>query len=548
MNRLALLGMASAAALASAAPAVAGTEDFAACDGYPAPGKKTDGIVRGGLLWGLASTTADFRREQGRFGATALAPCDAALADTRLLPGYWLRRAHLMQSKALHQIISGSYRDALATLDASDAVGKSHDDRYFGQSLGIGNDALRGLALYRLGQSNESDAALKRVETARPYAPSLARLARTIRMMGDQSRAGYVALLKQGAPQEPDLIKALFWMAIAHDDFSSAVTHSRQLRFELPRQRGGWVIEGADLMPYEQIEQRAQVSGATAYALLATGDDEGSIVAMAAAREDVANATQRPPMPKSGKLSKRVQEDYGRRIHAGNKATIELDNWDKAIALRRKASGQTLMQLMTELEASDVVDDISTMSDIIRQPKAANQQEEAERRAILTMIENAKDSARSSSSRVDVASLFDMLPRPETSSMQPKMQREGGNFLRSDLNGYAVRTNEGSDMITVRFGSATGSAAMVEEAAMLAAARHAQGLGMDAFLIDARMLLQRTTKQVGLYASGGSIPSGYETRLGIRPVKANENADNDWRLMRTADVIAALGPRFADTR
>src|SRR3569832_1334692 len=114
------------------------------------------------LLWGLAKGNADIRETpMFTFNAVGVAACDRALADARLLPGYQLRRAHLLQAKAVHQIGASQPEQALATLAQSDAIGDALEGHYFRDSIGLGNHAVRGFALITLGRKAE---ALKEIE------------------------------------------------------------------------------------------------------------------------------------------------------------------------------------------------------------------------------------------------------------------------------------------------------------------------------------------------------------------------------------------------
>src|SRR5437868_5872517 len=106
-----IMGLAALSLLAVPLVARAEPGDFAACDGYAAPGKKSDGITKGTWLWGLATATADFRKVTIAVGARGIAACDTALTDPLLVDAFWLRRAHLLQSKALHQMSARLYTE-----------------------------------------------------------------------------------------------------------------------------------------------------------------------------------------------------------------------------------------------------------------------------------------------------------------------------------------------------------------------------------------------------------------------------------------------------
>ena len=106
------------------------------------------------------------------------------------------------------------------------------------------------------------------------------------------------------------------------------------------------------------------------------------------------------------------------------------------------------------------------------------------------------------------------------------------------LDGFAVKNKEG--IITLRFGTKDGSIAMADEGALYSAARYAIDEGYDAFVIDTRQPIKRTTTVSGMYVGSNSYASGYEVRLVIRPLNAASADPADARHMFMAnEVIAA---------
>ncbi|MEZ0243663.1 MAG: hypothetical protein ACAH11_09830, partial [Sphingomonas sp.] len=283
-----ILAAGAALLVVGATPALADKTDFPACDGYPAPGKKADGMTQGTWLYGLATSTADVRRNQSSFGARYIARCDTALADPLLQPKFWLRRGHLLQAKAMHQIESGDAEGALVTLAASGAVGAANSDPFFADSVGLGNRALRAFALFKLGKNELAFAELDAVDRARPYAADLRGLTRAIRLANTKDFGAQRALLMASVPTDPNALVQLFWVGMIFSDFQQVVALSPQVSFDLPRGRGDWQIQGMEARRYELIDTRAEFAGATAYALAATGQTEAAKVMMAQARADVA--------------------------------------------------------------------------------------------------------------------------------------------------------------------------------------------------------------------------------------------------------------------
>lgn len=541
-------GLATLSLMAMPLAAQAAPEDFAACDGYAAPGKKSDGITKGTWLWGLATATADFRKTSIAVGAHGVAACDTALADPLLVDAFWLRRAHLLQSKALHQMSAKLYTEALAILDQSDAAGASRSDPEFDNSVRLANQALRAIAFYELGRKDDAHKALEAVDEARPWSTSLRTLTTSIRASFEPDFKTHEALLHDQAVLEPRKLHALFWLAMGRGDFEAASGLAPELSFDIPRTRGAWSVEGGDNRAYDLIRQRASVAGATAYALAALDRLEASAREYKRGLDEIEAATQPPePDSKGRPPGKKAMREYDLRKAAGVEAAASLEGWGKALALRREAAKMTLTQLI-EYKDRPKGEALMVAADFFRQIKPKDLREASQINELIGMFQTQQDDARRKLVALDFNALVARLPRPETRAMVPKMQTEGGNILRSDLNGWAVRKADDPALVNVRFGSAVASESLVEEAAFLAAANHVASLGKDGFIIEASQLIQRTTYMTGLYSGGGSIPSGYELRLLLRPVDtATLAADLEparWRIVKVRAVQAALGGKF----
>jgi hypothetical protein len=140
-------------------PSSAAANDFWRCDGYePAQGKiGGDGMSTKDGFLGIGRSNSDIRKSEYSIGAAGVAACDQALNNPDLLDEYWLRRAHLLQAKAVHQIGAKDYEGALVSLAASDAVGASRNDRNFDDSVKLSNRAVRAFALLETGKKAEAE-------------------------------------------------------------------------------------------------------------------------------------------------------------------------------------------------------------------------------------------------------------------------------------------------------------------------------------------------------------------------------------------------------
>jgi hypothetical protein len=519
---------------------------FSHCDGFGVPDRKSDGITTESAMFGLVSSTADLRRGKTQLGDAGIAACDQALADPRLVPAYVLRGSDLLQAKAVHQMTSGKLEEALKTLDLSDQTGRG--EPLFDQSLGQGNRALRATALAGLGKKAEAEAILTDMERRRPFAVSELQLAMRVRLQFEDDVKAQMAILERQAALNPGAQHELFWMAMQYDDFPAALRYATGVSYDDPKKHGGWVIQGADIEKYLDVVNRAKFAGAVAYAQYATGQPEAAAKTFTMIRAYVKQSMEPPPAPEPGaSWSKSQRVDYDERTLFGKQALDLLDIWQSNIALRDAVKSKKISEI-PDLIKQMGVKKVPLLTDIIKQAQTPEPKDTIVRNQLLEQLTAEKDKARLKELRATFQDLVKMLPKPETVSMQPRWQGEGDGILRSNLNGYAVRKNPDAGSFTVRFGAATGTIAMVDEGALLAAAYHAQKEGKDGFVIDTREPIQRTIKYVGMYSGGRTENSGYEVQLVLRPVSsATAVAGDRERLIRAAEVIAALAPKFGAT-
>jgi hypothetical protein len=538
--------LAAGALVAAPAMAERNPDKFLTCDGYAAPTRKGDGITKGSWLFGLASTSSDFRRSEVGLGTAGAEACERALADPLLQPQFSLRRAHLQQGKAIHLLAAGESQKALAALQESDATGAGGEARLFAESVGIGNRALRAWALIQMWKRDEARVELDAIDRQRPQAATLHGLARDIRMEIDPGLDAYLGALRKAAPLEPRFLPVLFNIAIVYGRFEEAVALYPQIEFDLPRNHGGWRLLGTESLKYDLIAERARFAGAMHYALRALGRADRAAALLAEARADVQDATQPPERDQDGRISKSRQKDYDSRLAAAGKANATLDGWEKAAELRREAV-ETSLEAVAPRLAVVLGRDYPVMLDVIRSGKTANAQEKEAVDKVAATVEAEIDKGRRELGNFSLAKLVEQLPRPETADNTPRFKSGGDGYFLSD-NGFHV--SKGEDGLRIRFVSATASPAMVEELAMLAAAQQARAAGKDGFIIQSRNFAQRTLRQYGYMSSYHTdIPSGYEVELRILPVSARALPPalegSRWRLIEAQPILDALQAKYA---
>lgn len=538
----------SAFALSATTAAWASPQDFPSCDGYPAPNKKSDGMTTVSLLFGLASQNGDIRRsEKVGIGPSGADSCDKALADPLLLPDYSLRRAHLLQAKAVHQIASSAPDAALATLSQSDAL--IGDDRHRRETIGIGNHAVRGFALINLERKDEARQEIAAIEKARPYASSVRALADFLRLRIDSGLDAHLAMLKADARFSPGKLFSIFQYSVWANRLSDAAAIGGGLSFDLPRSRGGWTIDGEAMRQYELIAARAEIAGNYAYALIAAGQGDAAAKVLADADQDLVEAMAPPPAPPEGvKLSKSKIIDFERRKQYGENGRAALDLWKNLIQFRKDAASWTPERFFTEARMLPK-GKVPVFADMIMQLKATDPGSEAERQTVVNGILAEMDRLRLSELKLDLGTFRDSLPRPETPAMQPRFKRAGDGYFLSD-NGFSRRRMEEPDCWTIRFTHNLASAATVEELVLLSAASFARQEGYDSILILARRTVVRTTRTTSW---GGQVvgeqPMGHEGQLNIRLLKSDalppELESERWRIVPVGAVIDELTPRLS---
>jgi len=544
----------TAIALFVASPAFAAEGDFQRCDGYGAPSAKADGMTTSTWLWGLATQSADIRKNDAAdFGAAALAACDRALVDPLLLPAFQLRQAHLLQAKELNQIAVAAPERAIETLTVSDSIAAEVTGRNFQDSIGIGNHAVRAFALIDLGRKTEALKEIAAIEAARPYAHSITALANVAQLKLDSGLGAHLALLKRQAPLFPNGLIFYFHYALTSNHLAEAAEIGSGLTFELPRTRGNWTVEGEARLQYELIAIRAEIAGAFAYALVATGKPDAAAAILAAAQRDLADAMSPPPPPVEGrKLSKSVVADFDSRTTQGKEGLATLDIWIALIKLRKDAAGMTPDQLFAAVRALPK-GRVLVIADLVMQLKTSGADDEAARNAFVARLLATTDEQRLSDVRRDLTALRAALPRPETASMQPRLKRAGDGYFLSD-NGFSRKRMDEDGKWTIRFTHNLASKATVEEMALLSAALESRREGNDGLLILSSRTLVRTTRMVGYgygYGGGTEIPSGHEAQFNVLFVKGGAlpqaYRDCGWRVLNAAKVIEDLSARYPIT-
>jgi hypothetical protein len=528
------------------APAIAEKGDFPLCDGFPAPNKKVDNMLKETFLWGLANTTAAGRKADTRIGAMGVTACDGALSDPLLLPGYWQRRAHLNVSKALHLIASEKYDDALTTLDAADRIAVGGEDAIFKQSAMLGSQMLRATALGRSGKKDEARKILAELRTIRPYASTISRSIERLENSLDSAIGTMIANSRKLMPLEPFAIRQAFQLHLFNGEVAQAAEYEGDLSLTPPKAIGGWTVDGDITSGYTDEYEAAELDATRAYVMAATGREDKANTLHESIAAAIVQLRVPPPPPPEGKTQRKsVVRDFEARTAAANRIEQMQQSWQKAAEIRKRVSaGPTSIESIKDDFAKYKIFRTAAQYDILRMLKPAS----AEEKDILAKTLTAMDDGIAKQvTQLNGTDLFKMLPRPESLKLVPKYSRAGDGILLAREIGASQAKEKTGGARTVRFGSATGSPALVEELSMLAAADYARKEGADSFIILSRRTITRTMYSYGMYASGAT-PAGYESQLRVMMLNSAalsaEFESKRWRLIKVDDITRQLQPRF----
>ncbi len=542
--------VATIALLTTSAAAHAAKGDFPLCDGFPAPNKKVDNMLKETSLWGLASGSAAGRKSNTGIGAQGATACDAALTDPLLLSNYWQRRAHLLLSKGLHLIAEKNYEAALVALSESEKLAFDNEDAVFEDSAMLGAKMLRAAALGRSGKIDEARQILADLRKARPYASTIARSIERLEDSLDQDIGKMISNSKKRMPLEPGNIRRAFQFHLFRGEIAQAAEYEDDLSLTPPKAIGGWTVDGDPTSGYNDEYENAELDATRAYVMAGIGQNDKAAVLNDGIRASIAELRIPPPPPEKGKKQRKsLLRDFEARTLAATRIENMLESWMKAAEMRKNVSAApTSLAAIKDDLAKYRINRIIAQHDIMRllKPSIAEEKE-----AVAKTIAAFDSLITREIFEISGTDLFKMLPRPETLKLVPKFARAGDGILLAREIGASQAKEKDGIARTIRFGSATGSPALVEELGMLAVSDYAKKEGADSFIILSRRSVTRTTYVYGAYAYGGAggVPSGYESQMRVMLLNSAALPANleskRWRLIKVDEVDKSLQPKFA---
>lgn len=540
-----LIGMAAGAAAIglAIAPQPVRADEYMSCDGFTTPTKKTDGMTEGTWMFGLATATVDLRPMGIKLGERGIAACDRALVDDQLQPDQWLRRANLLQAKALHALEAGQPELALAAAEQSDAAAKG--DPFFAVSLGLANQAIRALALGKLGRKDEALAALEKVSAARPWSASIQRLTTLLKFRIDEKVAE--TSFRTDIVIAPENAKLLFWEGLLRADYDSAIGYAQAITWDLPKKRGGWTMDGEARLQLETIEDRAELNGALAFALTMAGRGPEAALVLQEADADLAEALAIPPQRANGKPPRKQDiRAWESRQPFAKRGKAKLDLWREATAFVEGVPARVPDEAFATFTKSPM-SKLPIFLTVLKRLNLTAPDEIAGRDAAAAEFLVSLDKERREAMVPTNVQVAAMLPRRLTAKMMPVMKPAGDGYFLSDT-GLSRAQEEKTDIWTVRFVHKTAPIHIVEELAMYGAALTAQREGKDGIVVLSRRSAELTTNIVGYYGEGSnSYASGYEAQLRVRLVNSTalppELAGAEYRVIPASLIIDDMAKR-----
>lgn len=132
------------------------------CDGFGGVSRSGDGVLRAGR-----SVDAIGRMEPNF--QHPIAYCDRALLVLSDYPQYWLRRASVLQSRAIHRLMVNDVAGAIIDLDSADGLVPRPLDMDYLRTLDVNAKLIRALALAMRGEHDAGEALALEARTQRPY-------------------------------------------------------------------------------------------------------------------------------------------------------------------------------------------------------------------------------------------------------------------------------------------------------------------------------------------------------------------------------------------
>jgi hypothetical protein len=549
------IAVAAAAAMGmAAAPALAKEVRFADCDGFAEPGRRYDGMTGQSNLFG--GNMGEVTRAMPPLGAAGVEACTQLLADPRLLPQHRLRRASLLQARALHRLGAGEIATVLADVAAVDeAIG---DDAYGRRSMGLSNRLLRAYVLYRTGDAAGAAAEAGAIHAERPYEPDIGLAAARLHLAVTRDWGAYRANLIALSPTNPSMIGALFMLAMTRGEFAEAIELYPQIAYPVLRGRDGFQVIALLQRRLRILGAQARERSAFAYALAAVGQHDRATAEIAAVRALVREAAAPPPptqVPPTHvtPVPRTIPPDPQLVAFARAAARLEpvVDRAERLIRLRiLAASGAAeAATALTEARIARFGTDGASL-DLFRALARALPAEREQLAEPIRRMEQDIATALDRVNRFDLDEVLQQFPEPETIERTPAFSGGSGlvEALLGDGDGYRTYRSNVTGARTIGFASRRGSPGAAGELVLLRAAQLAREGGHRGLIVLRRQVALRIRVTTMYGQPIGQSEAGQQAEIDVLFVDPDNlppaYAGARGRVLDPNDIWTRLSPVF----
>ncbi len=502
------------------------------CDGYGKPEAQSSKLGRGlasALSLGLVAMPETYDPGGRAPDLAGVAACNEALENVGQFPDSWLRRASLLEARAIHNIEADHTREAQKDVDAArETAGAQAADIHFARSTGLSLDLLQSYLSLRDGEDSEASRLAARAAAARPFSSGVQRLALFLMSFDDDSLKEQGAVAEQLDRLNPAVRADTSYILWRLGRFPQAWANASPLF--------GAGSSWADDAPIALDLDELQRSYLAAYSAARADQSGAARAVLATSRRRVAGAIEiRDRNSNPPTYSSRKDMDRQRSV-----LLDRADAWDRIIDAailfqsKQTLAAQTLLLERSNYPASSAL--LSLIGDL-RAELWSSQWRGMTATDPSVLTELVQGSREKRIPRIS-DELFSILPQPEDVHMITRYS--GQMFLSFKQGGFTERQlGNGSTEITFKANLFSREAA--DEMVLLRAADLAERAGKQFALIDARHDYTRWSQTMrGGVSQGPKVQVGYESVIEVRFGEAGIGAP----AINVGEVNAALGPIY----
>ncbi|PKP82998.1 MAG: hypothetical protein CVT79_02830 [Alphaproteobacteria bacterium HGW-Alphaproteobacteria-18] len=520
---------------------------YFSCDGFGNVLDSGDGLTKLPSNWIVYA--GDLQRNKFPLGEVGRARCDIAVSEIdQSFPQYWQRKASLLQSRALHEIALKDFDAAFASLDAAQAVARTHSDMYFDRSIGLNTDILRTLAFSKTGQADEALTLANQTLAKRPYAKATG--VAVMSALGPEApQDAVIALLKHNAATFPFARRSLFLYLFENERYDEALEVVDMVAPPEPVKAAGTDLRArytAEVRrPVAAAHYWIEIYGRAAYAEAALGKNEKArdwLAKMQVAHTDAKPVVRvLPQEATTSDKTRRVVEEQVFREYT-EEGRLLLGYWTSLVEARLAANTGDFDAATKHLDVArqrrdaDLTLTPLKLKRILDGDASEAKPPSAEALATATWIASLLPLPDPSFIR-DI--LFDGDAASRSASQMPLLSFVGAEAReRGDCKESVNK--DGTEVICFRGYSAT--LALSEEQAVLRAAEIGKQRGKEGFFIEARNEILHSVVATNYGVPVSETDLGAESRLTVRFV--DKLTDECKGCLGTDEVITALSPVY----